>query len=96
MNLSSQVESRNPNDKKRTKNNLTFLDKCRICKELLGRPKPTQEELAVKYNVTQTAISKIFKDKDKYLALDSEKTDLSRKRNDNMKQSTMDDFVTKK
>ena len=96
MNLSSQVESRNPNDKKWTKNNLTFLDKCRICKELLGRPKPTQEELAVKYNVTQTAISKIFKDKDKYLALDSEKTDLSRKRNDNMKQSTMDDFVTKK
>jgi len=74
MNLSSQVESRNPNDKKRTKNNLTFLDKCRICKELLGRPKPTQEELAVKYNVTQSAISKIF----------------------NMKQSTMDDFVTKK
>ena len=58
--------------------------------------KPTQEELAVKYNITQTAISKIFKDKDKYLALDSEKTDLSRKRNDNMKQSTMDDFVTKK
>ena len=92
MNLSSQVESRNPNDKKRTKNNLTFLDKCRICKELLGRPKPTQEELAVKYNVTQTAISKIFKDKDKYLALIQK----SRKRNDNMKQSTMDDFVTKK
>nr|CAG8524459.1 5644_t:CDS:2 [Entrophospora candida] len=42
----------------------------------------TQEELAAKYNnVTQTAISKIFKNKDKYLALDSETTDLNKERN---------------
>ncbi|CAJ0756067.1 20189_t:CDS:2 [Entrophospora sp. SA101] len=40
------------------------------------------EELAAKYNnVTQTAISKIFKNKDKYLALDSETTDLNKERN---------------
>ncbi|CAJ0755910.1 12493_t:CDS:1, partial [Entrophospora sp. SA101] len=39
-------------------------------------------ELAAKYNnVTQTAISKIFKNKDKYLALDSETTDLNKERN---------------
>ncbi|CAJ0849668.1 4653_t:CDS:2, partial [Entrophospora sp. SA101] len=38
-------------------------------------------ELAAKYNVTQSAISKIFKNKDKYLALDSETIDLNKKRN---------------
>nr|CAG8676244.1 4662_t:CDS:1 [Entrophospora candida] len=87
MNSSFQIKHRITDDnevsidKKRTKNNLSFLEKCRICKELLVKPKPTQEELAAKYNVTQTAISKIFKNKDKYLALDSETTDLNKKRN---------------
>ena len=78
MNSSFQIKHRITDDnevsidKKRTKNNLSLLEKCRICEELLVKPKPTQEELAAKYNVTQTAISKIFKNKDKYLALDSE------------------------
>ena len=45
-------------DKKRTKNDLTFLEKRRICEELLAKPKTTQDELAAKCDVTQTAICK--------------------------------------
>src|SRR5438128_7684836 len=66
---------------KRLRTRLTFAQKKDVCVKLSSKPKPSQGELAEEYGVKQNTISDIWKNKEKWLAINSESKEFNRMSN---------------